>query len=152
MVKSRPYALCHPERKNHARGFCRSCYKKDKGIMAVCHRDRVHAAHGLCIECYDKHNREKKIKNRREMKYGLPRGSVIELLSAQANRCGICGVELVDGAGSRTSPNKLCIDHCHSTGKVRGLLCRSCNSGLGGFRDSPERLRLAAEYLEKTNA
>jgi hypothetical protein len=40
------------------------------------------------------------------------------------------------------------VDHCHQTGHVRALLCTGCNSGLGAFRDSPERLREAAAYIE----
>ena len=41
-----------------------------------------------------------------------------------------------------------CWDHCHTSGKFRGWICRSCNAGLGQFQDSPERLRKAAAYLE----
>jgi hypothetical protein len=46
---------------------------------------------------------------------------------------------------------KACIDHDHETGKPRGILCRMCNLGLGHFKDSPELLRKAAEYLERTD-
>lgn len=42
------------------------------------------------------------------------------------------------------------IDHCHHTGKVRGVLCHKCNTSLGKMHDSPAFLRRAAEYLEKT--
>lgn len=45
------------------------------------------------------------------------------------------------------STKRLCIDHCHSSGKIRGILCSKCNTGLGMFRDSPEFLTKAAEYL-----
>lgn len=44
---------------------------------------------------------------------------------------------------------RLAVDHCHTTGKVRGLLCLQCNAGIGNLRDSPELLRIALAYLEK---
>lgn len=54
--------------------------------------------------------------------------------------CDICGVG--------TDKEKMAIDHCHTTGVIRGLLCERCNHGLGHFKDDPERLREAANYLE----
>lgn len=54
--------------------------------------------------------------------------------------CEICG---------HLSVKSLAIDHCHKSGKFRGWLCLNCNMGLGFFKDAPERLRRAAEYLEK---
>lgn len=44
---------------------------------------------------------------------------------------------------------RLATDHCHKTGKVRGLLCGACNRGIGLFRDNPKLLRIAAKYLEQ---
>src|SRR5262249_37696573 len=41
----------------------------------------------------------------------------------------------------------LCIDHCHRTGKVRGLLCKPCNTGLGYYRDNPKFTQAATDYL-----
>ena len=73
-------------------------------------------------------------------KYGLAKSDFDEMVSAQAGRCAIC-LQLADLS--------LCIDHCHSTGAVRGLLCRDCNLALGLMADDPERLRSAARYLEK---
>lgn len=53
-------------------------------------------------------------------------------------RCRIC-----------KSLEHLILDHCHITGEVRGTLCHHCNVGLGHFKDNPEFLRRAAEYLER---
>lgn len=46
---------------------------------------------------------------------------------------------------------RLVVDHCHTTGKIRGLLCDDCNQGIGHFRDSPDLLRRAADYLEESH-
>ena len=57
-------------------------------------------------------------------------------------RCAICGNE---GNGKW---KKLCVDHCHTNLKVRGLLCNKCNTGIGYFKDSPELLNKAIQYIE----
>ena len=74
--------------------------------------------------------------------YHMTEGEFLEILQAQGGFCGICKEELLSGPATH-------IDHDHATGAVRGLLCRLCNTALGKFKDSPELLRRAAEYLEK---
>ena len=64
-----------------------------------------------------------------------------QMVDEQDGRCLICASE----PGSIA----LAVDHDHETGRVRGLLCRSCNQGLGHFRDDPGLLRRAAIYLER---
>jgi hypothetical protein len=75
--------------------------------------------------------------------YGLSQADLEALIAAQDNRCAICGGER-NGHGTR-----LHIDHCHGSGKVRGLLCSKCNTGVGLFDNEPARLRAAAKYLER---
>jgi hypothetical protein len=68
--------------------------------------------------------------------YGLTLEAYELLLKEAEYRCTIC-----------KSSDMLCVDHCHTTNKVRGILCRNCNKALGIFKDSTELLDKAKEYL-----
>ena len=61
------------------------------------------------------------------------------MLARQGGACAIC---------HRKSRQVLCVDHCHVSAKVRGLLCGKCNSGLGFFDENPSLMRTATAYLE----
>ena len=74
-------------------------------------------------------------------KYGLTPHAKQALLAKQHDACAICGYEFGQKLGDYH------IDHCHTTGNVRGILCDLCNRGLGFFRDKPDFLREAARYL-----
>jgi Recombination endonuclease VII len=74
----------------------------------------------------------------RARRYGLTLADYRALQAQQGNACAIC----------RKVTRALCIDHCHVTGRVRGLLCRSCNSALGFYADDPRLLRAALAYLQ----
>lgn len=63
---------------------------------------------------------------------------------AQNGCCVICGRHQSEFR------KRLCIDHCHKTNKIRGLLCINCNTGLGHFKDNPQILANAIEYLKGT--
>ena len=78
-------------------------------------------------------------------KYGITQEDYNKLLEEQGSKCAICGTE--DGASAKGS-STFSIDHCHDTGKVRGLLCNTCNRGLGLFKDNPAVLRAAIQYLK----
>ena len=66
------------------------------------------------------------------------------MLSQTEGKCPICGRQFVAG---KMNPQGYDIDHNHRTGKVRGLLCRNCNRGLGQFDDNVEALLQAVVYL-----
>ena len=79
-------------------------------------------------------------------KYGITEEDFDLLLEAQNHQCAICKTNRPTGKWKRFA-----IDHCHITGKVRGLLCNECNRGMGLLKDSPYLLRAAAQYLEDNN-
>lgn len=64
------------------------------------------------------------------------------MLDAQGGGCAICGERNPKGKHSGFH-----VDHCHKTGRVRGILCHGCNVSLGHFKDDPALLRRAAEYV-----
>lgn len=83
-----------------------------------------------CKPCYNEQTRDAKYRTR----YGLTAKQADEMKTG----CVVCG-----------ATKNLHIDHCHTSGKIRGVLCTNCNRGLGHFKDNPQLLRLAAEYIEK---
>lgn len=68
------------------------------------------------------------------------------MLEVQDYACAICG-EMEDKLREDGTEQPLSVDHCHVSGRVRGLLCHRCNTALGLFRDDPEVLKRAIEYL-----
>lgn len=73
--------------------------------------------------------------------YGINRTDYEAMVSRQGGVCALCF--------SPPGAKALHVDHCHDTGRVRSLLCSSCNTGLGLLQDSPALLRDAARYIEK---
>ncbi|GAC1529093.1 MAG: hypothetical protein NVS2B6_17170 [Thermoleophilaceae bacterium] len=151
---------CHPDRKHVGRGLCMPCYDWNRArgwpngkpalrpvdaIKPSCHPDRPHQARGRCVTCYEAYRvardaRPKGPQWRTASKlraYGMTPAQYNDMADAQGRRCAICRDE-----------GLLCVDHDHDTGVVRGLLCGNCNRALGQLKDSPQRARAAASYLE----
>jgi len=78
-------------------------------------------------------------------RYGITEDDVMRLAESQGGRCAVCGDTPDTGKF-----HGLHVDHCHEMGAVRGLLCRFCNLALGHAKDSPDRLRLLADYVEES--
>jgi len=77
-------------------------------------------------------------------KYGLTLEGYDNLLKEQNECCKICGTHYL-----QVTRQLLDVDHCHTTGKVRGLLCTDCNGGLGKFKDNIILMQEAIKYLEE---
>ena len=80
--------------------------------------------------------------------YGITDAELAQMKEDQNNQCFLCGSEgfLI---GNNNHSEKLAVDHDHATGRVRKLLCHNCNRALGLFKDNPELMRKAADYVEK---
>ncbi len=88
-----------------------------------------------CKSCVARAGRVTKLK-----KYGITIDQYEMMLERQHYGCKICGQQCATG-------RSLAVDHCHQTGRVRGLLCIKCNKALGLLDDDVNRMNLAAQYL-----
>ena len=122
-----------------------------------CHATLRYKSNNACVACekkrwrtpeYRKQHRRNQSsdeykKKRQEYKYrylyGLTKEEVIEMRAEQNSTCPIC----------MRPTKRFCVDHDHETGKVRGLLCYRCNTGLGLFYDNLDVVKRAVGYLEK---
>lgn len=102
---------------------------------------RWRARHPDKVQAANAHPR-KRDWNRLE-RYGMTAADFSAMMARQHGRCACCGAR-IDSGGARDAH----VDHCHATGKVRGLLCGHCNSALGFARESAATLYQMAAYLE----
>ena len=82
--------------------------------------------------------------------YGIGEEEFLARHKAQDGVCEICRKQC--SLGPEHGMNGHCtlvVDHCHASGQVRGLLCKTCNAGIGYLKDDPQLVRIAADYLER---
>lgn len=119
----------HPSGKGKARSKCKQCTAKRTALWRDKNRE------GL----------KEKARNQHMLRtYGLSLEEYNTLLKAQDHKCYICRVDAVD-----CFHEKLYVDHCHTTGEVRALLCHNCNAGIGHFKENKMLLQNAIFYLEE---
>jgi len=97
---------------------------------------KLDGKYSVCKSCHYEMNWRSSLKG----KYGITENQYNTMLERQHYGCRICGEQCSSG-------RRLAVDHCHSTGQVRGLLCGNCNRAIGLFDDDVNRLNLAAQYL-----
>ena len=143
---------------NQITGVCLCCeepfsYPRQAGarrrycFSESCNRERRRAARNAWASRNpDAHRRLQRGTHLRQ-RFGISLAQYEEMLAAQGGVCAVCGCEPSDERWG-----VLAVDHCHETGAIRALCCLGCNTGMGNFRDDPERLRKAAAYLDAHRA
>lgn len=128
LAKSKAWRLAHPEK-------AKQTYRKWFALHPEKAREHRRAgAHKWRAKNPGKNNAY-------ERRYGITIADYDRMLAEQHGCCAICK--------KGNEARRFDVDHCHSTGVVRGLLCRNCNWGIGNLRDSAELVEVALEYLRK---
>jgi hypothetical protein len=123
----------------------KKCYRCKKTKPAAFFTPQSATKDGLACWC-KACTSESCTKSNKRRKYGMDEEAIIVMLRQQGNRCKICWTPIIYGE----MKNNFHIDHDHSTGVVRSILCPTCNTGLGKFSDDPERVGLGSAYLLRT--
>lgn len=89
------------------------------------------------------------INQQREKSLGVTEDDYQRMLAAQDDSCAVCGLRIEEYRTKYNRYTQFSVDHNHSTGEVRGLLCHNCNRALGMLQDDPEILWRAVSYLER---
>jgi hypothetical protein len=125
--------------------LCNLCkVEKDVSLFSVDTRSRS-GYQTRCKECQAAVKKEMASYYRGkhlEYKYGMTHGDYQTMLENQDHKCAVCGIDEKHAENSR-----LCVDHNHETGEVRGLLCKKCNQAIGLLQDNPDFCDAAGRYL-----
>lgn len=138
---TKPHSEFHRDRQNKdgLYGYCKDCNKAKAKAWTKANPEKARAQ-------ARRRNAEGRGRNSILMrKYGISNADYAEILAAQGGVCAICGRP----EAGRDGHKNLAVDHCHTSNAIRGLLCHSCNRGIGLLQDSPEILERATGYLTK---
>jgi len=110
-------------------------------------RNRPHTPESIAYNTkWNNDNVEKRktilLKNALKRYYNITLETFNKMFESQQGCCAICGTHQLE------LKRRLCVDHCHDTGKIRGLLCDACNKGIGHLNDDTVRLQKAIQYLK----
>lgn len=125
---------------------CESCRTKKRLLKYSENKNKFLSKNTNWKRANNEKHQANLLNSRFKHRYGITIEEYNSMLKNQNGRCKICST-LETG---RKLSARLSVDHCHKTGKVRGLLCFHCNSGLGKFKDNPKVLENAIQYLETT--
>jgi hypothetical protein len=139
--------FCHECEKEWIRQYHKSSQGKEKRKEWVQgNREKIEEYRLLYKQDEIKQEKSKIYHRARWLKenFNMTVDDYMAMYEKQNGQCAICGSD----SASNGRRKNFCVDHSHSTGKVRGLLCHSCNVSIGLMKDSPSLLRQAADYLD----
>jgi hypothetical protein len=127
---------------------CNSIKKLDEYHFRINKTTQTKYYQSFCKKCQNRYdyNNDKNFKLKKA--YGITLDQYNELLSSQNHKCAICYTE--SNRKYRGKIKAFAVDHCHTTGTIRGLLCNDCNTGIGLLKDNVIFLESAINYLNKS--
>ena len=133
---------------------CNICSVEKELTEFVKRSNRKNGIQPYCKKCHNKKSRSSyKAEYMKDYdlkkNYGIGLDEFNELSKKQNDCCAICKIHVSEISTKRKKT--LCVDHCHETLFIRGLLCDSCNRGIGLLKDSKEVLKSAYDYLSYNN-
>lgn len=129
--------------KDRRRGVCKSCW----AASLRKYRHRNSESHRAYARAYRATRRDKQFDKQLQLKYGITSEQYKDMLDTQDGVCGACKRPETVIDKRTQSPRRLAVDHCHKSGRVRGLLCARCNTASGMIGDNPMRLIALISYL-----
>lgn len=120
---------------------CNACIAARQEWVREYHRTHPEKHRAACLK-YQRVHKDRDTSRRLKQKYGITLVDKQAMFDNQLAKCKTCSFVFVSVYSAH-------VDHCHTTGKVRGLLCSDCNLVAGKAKDSPARLRSIADYLEQ---
>ena len=127
-------------------------YKKNRRIYLKQYREEHKEKIASQVSAHYYKNKKHKVAVARERIYGITPEDYDTMLKEQNHKCKICSIKFNNNYNQESKigyAHLQHLDHCHTTKKVRGILCPFCNLGLGHFKNSPERITTAINYLKE---
>jgi len=130
---------CGEEKPHAGKGLCDACYKRQRYQNNPEVRKRAQAYQR---QYHRTHPERRRVGYHLQRRYGITQAEYDTMLKAQGGVCAICGKPPRKG-------RRLCVDHAHDNGRVRGLLCDRCNRAIGALSDDQSLLQRVLKYLSR---
>ncbi len=152
VLRETRYAVCHPDRVHHCKDLCKDCYIKAAHARRM--QDPAFRASNVArSRKWALANPERAYlldaNKHLQRRFGITYAEYQKLLEKQGGACAIC--KKPETIKSKKRITRLAVDHCHTTGKIRGILCFKCNTSIGLVENNPELLNNIKNYLEGKN-
>lgn len=126
--------------------YCKLCDSAKRSANHLLHKEKNNKVSKDRYRSRPEEYKDAFLKHR----YGLTLEQYNEMLAKQQGLCAIC--QEPETAKKNGKIKSLSVDHCHKTGKVRGLLCHACNTGIGSFKEDLNLLNSVKHYLEESRS
>ena len=143
-------ALCHRVTAGKSRNENRPKFNERMRVDRIENPDKwIEIRKREYRQSIENHGRESRITKEIIRMHGLTLDAYEKMFESQNHRCAICNEAETRAGRTKGTVTRLCVDHCHKTNTVRGLLCHACNTAIGKFKDNVDLMEKAIRYLRR---